>query len=114
MDLRSAPGQGTIVNDILVAVPTEVLQAVASAAAEQVLAVIAAVPPGDLWPEWMAVETAARYLDISPERLRKLQARREVPFYQEGPRCRVLFRRRDLDDWMASFQVTARRSRRAS
>jgi len=52
------------------------------------------------WPEWMAVETAARYLDVSPERLRKLIARRAVPYCQAGRGCRVLFARRDLDEWM--------------
>lgn len=55
-------------------------------------------------PEFMSVETAARYLDVSPERLRKLQARRKIPFYQEDVGCRVLFRRADLDQWMATFR----------
>src|SRR6266540_18458 len=50
------------------------------------------------WPEWMNVETAARYLDVSPERVRKLQARGELPFYQEAPGCRVAFNRRELDE----------------
>jgi excisionase family DNA binding protein len=48
----------------------------------------------------MSVETAARYLDVSPERVRKLQARGVLPYYQEGPGCRVFFNRRELDDAM--------------
>jgi excisionase family DNA binding protein len=56
------------------------------------------------WPEWMSVETAARYLDVSPERVRKLQSRREIPFHQEGPGCRVFFRRSDLDGAMAELR----------
>jgi excisionase family DNA binding protein len=61
-----------------------------------------------VWPEWMSVETAARYLDVSPERLRKLQARREIPYSQEASGCRVFFRRADLDAWMTSQRTPAR------
>jgi len=60
-------------------------------------------PPSDQ-PEFMSIDTAAKYLDVSPERLRKLQARRRIPYYQEGIGCRVLFRRTDLDQWMATFR----------
>ena len=55
----------------------------------------------------MAVETAARYLDVSPQRLRKHVAQRRIPFHQEDKGCRVLFRRSDLDDWMSTFHVSA-------
>jgi excisionase family DNA binding protein len=58
----------------------------------------------DAWPEWMSVETAARYLDVSPERVRKLQARGEIPYYQEAPGCRVMFNRRELNAWMQAFR----------
>ncbi len=64
-------------------------------------AVAAAMPaPIEPWPQWMTVETAARYLDVSPGRLRKLVARRQVPFAQEGKGCRLNFSRDDLDQWM--------------
>jgi excisionase family DNA binding protein len=53
-------------------------------------------------PEWMNVETAAAYLDCTPERLRKLIARREIPFHQEAPGCRIFFRRQELDEWMTA------------
>ena len=56
-------------------------------------------------PEFMSVETAARYLDVSPERIRKLQARGKIPYYQESVGCRVLFRRADLDEWMAKLRT---------
>jgi excisionase family DNA binding protein len=52
----------------------------------------------------MNTSTAARYLDVSPERVRKLQARREIPFAQEAPGCRVSFSRRELDAWMRTFR----------
>lgn len=54
------------------------------------------------WPEWQSVESASRYLDVSPERVRKLVAARRIPYSQEGPGCRVFLRRRDLDEWMDS------------
>jgi excisionase family DNA binding protein len=57
---------------------------------------------------WMNVETAARYLDCSVERIRKLKERRELPYHQEGPGCRVLFNKSDLDKWMDNVRTTAR------
>jgi excisionase family DNA binding protein len=60
------------------------------------------------WPEWMAIETAARYLDAPIERLRKLKERGEIPFHQEGPGCRVFFARQDLDAWMTTYRHEAR------
>jgi hypothetical protein len=77
------------------------------------LAAIAALvpvpePTAEPWPEWMSAETAARYLDVSVERVRKLQGRREIPYYQEGPNCRVFFHRPELDECMRRFRVDAR------
>jgi excisionase family DNA binding protein len=65
-----------------------------------------ALPPVEVastvepWPEWMSAETAARYLDITVERIRKLKERGRIPYHQEGPGCRVFFKRTDLDAWM--------------
>lgn len=89
-------------------IPARTLDVIVDAAAARTLERIAAEQEAEPWPEWLSVETAARYLDVSPERLRKLQARREVPFYQEAPGCRVLFRRRELDEWMAAFRQPTR------
>jgi excisionase family DNA binding protein len=58
------------------------------------------------WPAWMSVETAARYLDVSPERVRKLQARGKLPYYQHAPGCRVFFNRRELDCAMAELRMS--------
>jgi excisionase family DNA binding protein len=57
------------------------------------------------WPMWMSVESAARYLDLSPGALHKLVARDAIPYAQEGPRCRLSFNRHDLDAWMRSQRV---------
>ncbi len=88
-------------------IPDAVVEALAIAVSERLLPALHAAGE-ERWPEWMAVETAARYLDVSPHRIRKLVSRREIPFHQEDKGCRVLFRRGDLDDWMASFHVPAR------
>jgi len=57
------------------------------------------------WPEWMSVETAARYLDVSEERVRKLKDRGALTCYQEGPGCRVFFRRTELDQAMGALRT---------
>ena len=63
------------------------------------------------WPEWMSVDTVARYLDCSPERIRKLAARREIPYAQEGVGCRLSFSRQAIDDWMQTLSRDSRPSR---
>lgn len=60
------------------------------------------------WPEWMNIETVARYLDASPERIRKLVSRRQIPFAQDGPRCRLAFNRAAIDEWMERRHHPAR------
>jgi excisionase family DNA binding protein len=83
-------------------VPTELVEAIASRAAEIVLERLASEQPDG--GRWMSVETAAAHLDVSVERVRKLIARRELPFYQEAPGCRILLSRSELDGWMQSFR----------
>ena len=93
---------------VTVSVPPELIELVAIRAAELVVQQLAARDDGQ-WPAWMSIETAARYLDSPVQRLRKLVARREIPYSQEAPGCRVFFARADLDQWMA-----ARRTGRAA
>ena len=83
--------------------PSSALAAIAEMAAELVLERVA--PNYSGWPEWLSVETAARYLDCSEERVRKLVARRAVPFYQEAPGCRVFFNRDEVDQAMRALRV---------
>ena len=92
-------------------IPEEVIEALATAVSERLLPHLHTTDGTDLWPEWMAFETAARYLDVCPQRLRKQIAQRQIPFHQEDKGCRVLFRRSDLDQWMSTFLVPARASR---
>ena len=51
--------------------PASVVEAIVAEVVERVRAEFDR--SGDTWPEFMSVETASRYLDISAERLRKLQ-----------------------------------------
>jgi excisionase family DNA binding protein len=67
---------------------------------------------GDTWPRWMSVDTVARYLDASPERVRKLVARHEIPYAQEGPGCRLSFDRHAIDTWMSTHTHEPRAARR--
>lgn len=53
-------------------------------------------------PAYFDTKAAAVYLGCSEQRVRKLIARRKVPFHQEAVGCRITFARHDLDQWMAA------------
>jgi excisionase family DNA binding protein len=59
---------------------------------------------GEEWPAWMSITTAAAYLDVKVQRLRKLIAARAIPYVQEAPACRIFFSRSDLDAWLRTQQ----------
>jgi excisionase family DNA binding protein len=69
---------------------------------DDALAIIAAAisPTDTARQEWLNVDSAAAYMDVSAERVRKLIARRAIAYSQEGPGCRVLLNRRDLDAYL--------------
>jgi excisionase family DNA binding protein len=69
---------------------------------EELLAELRADLDREAWPGWLDVPTAARYLSVSEERIRKLVARHGIPYSQEGPGCRIFFERAALDQWMRS------------
>lgn len=52
--------------------------------------------------EWMDARAAAVYLGVHRDTLRKLAAERAVPVHQDGPGCKLYFRRDKLDDWRRS------------
>ncbi len=56
--------------------------------------------------EWMDARSAAAYLGVHRDTLRKLAAERAIPAHQDGPRCRLYFRRNELDDWRRSARPT--------
>ncbi len=52
--------------------------------------------------EWFDSRNAAEYLGIHRDTLRKLAAERAIPTEQDGPGCKLYFRRSDLDAWRRS------------
>ena len=88
---------------IEVTFPPEVVEQLVDVVVERVLDELRERDPGG-WPQWMSADTASRYLDVSVERVRKLIARREIPFVQEAPGCRVFLGRHDLDAWMEKMR----------
>ena len=53
----------------------------------------------DCATEWLDSRHAAEYLGIHRDTLRKLAAERAIPSEQDGPGCKLYFRRSDLDAW---------------
>jgi excisionase family DNA binding protein len=49
--------------------------------------------------EWFDSRHAADYLGVHRDTLRKLAAERAIPAEQDGPNCKLYFRRSDLDAW---------------
>src|SRR4051812_9935980 len=91
-------------NAITLSLDGEAVGQLADAVVARVAAALLAREPAERrWPEFMRIETAAAYLDVSVERLRKLKERRQIPFIQQAPAHRVLFARSDLDRWMMSL-----------
>jgi excisionase family DNA binding protein len=57
----------------------------------------ASEPTGE--DEWLDSRHAATYLGVHRDTLRKLAAERAIPSEQEGPNCKLYFRRSALDSW---------------
>jgi excisionase family DNA binding protein len=86
------------VSELALPIPAELLDAITAEVTERVRATLRAT--AEPWPRWMKIDTAARYLDCTPGRLRKLVQRDQIPHIQDGPRTRVFFDRDQLDRWM--------------
>ena len=52
--------------------------------------------------EWFDSRNAAAYLGVHRDTVRKLAAERAIPCEQDGPNCKLYFRRSDLDRWRRS------------
>jgi len=48
---------------------------------------------------WLDAKEAAAYLGMPTSTLHKLTAERAIPFTQEGPGCKLYFKRSELDAW---------------
>jgi excisionase family DNA binding protein len=52
--------------------------------------------------EWLDSREAAAYLGVHRDTLRKLAAERAIATHQDGPGCKLFFRRSELDEWRRS------------
>ena len=48
---------------------------------------------------WLTAREAAAHVGLSLHALHKLTAARTIPFEQDGPGCKLWFRRSELDRW---------------
>ena len=76
--------------------------------AERVAEILGSVGPARTEIGYVDVAGAGRYLGVSEERVRKLIAQRSIPFFQEGPGCRITFSLRDLNAWMETHRHAPR------
>jgi excisionase family DNA binding protein len=74
--------------------PDDVLELLADAVANRLTDRQAPAADG-----WMDTRAAAEYLGLSTHALHRLVARREVPYFQDGPGAKCYFRRSALDAW---------------
>ena len=49
--------------------------------------------------DWLDARRGAAYVGLSLNALHKLTAARTIPFHQDGPGCKLWFRRAELDAW---------------
>jgi excisionase family DNA binding protein len=80
------------------AVLDELLGQLADLVAAKVAARLAA-PRDDAPDEWLDSRSAAEYLGIHRDNLRRLAAAGSIPAKQAGAGCKLFFRRSDLDRW---------------
>lgn len=92
----------TLLNGIGLALPPEILDRLADALAERT-----GVTPSP----WMSADRAAEYLDVPKKRIQNLTSAGRIPHHKEGGR--VLYRRDELDAWLAEHYEGPRHLARA-
>jgi hypothetical protein len=70
--------------------------------------VVARLQPTPQQDAWLDLSDAAEHLGLHPDTLRKRAKAGFIPFKQDAPRCRLFFRRADLDAWRHAGGVPAR------
>lgn len=68
--------------------------------AQRVAEILSESASTDRADRWLDARSAAEHLGCSTGRIYKLVERREIPFVQDGPGCKLSFSRRALDQWM--------------
>ena len=82
----------------------QIFESLISHLADRVTAAVVArlgSPDAGSEAEWLDSRHAADYLGVHRDTLRKLAAERAIPSEQDGPGCKLFFRRSDLDAWRA-------------
>jgi excisionase family DNA binding protein len=59
--------------------------------------------------DWLDTRGAAMHLGVHRDTIRRLAAERAIPSEQDGPGCKLFFRRSDLDAWRCADGSTSRR-----
>jgi hypothetical protein len=54
---------------------------------------------------WLNSNQAAEHLGMTRNALHKLTSARQIPFSQDGPGCKLYFRRVDLDRWRGGGSI---------
>lgn len=75
-----------------------VIEDIAERVAAAVVSMLTADEDSDVG-EWLDSRQAAEYLGVHRDTLRKLAAERAIASHQDGPGCKLFFKRSDLDDW---------------
>lgn len=99
VDRASAVSVGAI--DDGNAVLNQVLAQLADLVADRVAAQLVA-PARQRADEWLDTRSAAEYLGIGRDSLRRLAAEGAIPTEQAGVGCKLYFRHSDLDAWRCS------------
>lgn len=89
-EAAGAQGDARMVDGLIAAIAERIADAVAARLAKSTPEAI---------PEWLDSRAAAEYLGLHRDTLRKLAAERAIPAEQDGPGCKLFFRRSDLDEW---------------
>jgi excisionase family DNA binding protein len=85
----AAPGEPSVIDDLI----SQLVERVTTAVVERL------TDDGQRGDEWFDSRHAADYLGVHRDTLRKLAAERAIPSEQDGPGCKLYFRRSDLDAW---------------
>jgi len=109
-----SPSHLRLLNDQLAADQNGILDLLLDQLAARVAAQIAAkLAAADATPanQWLDSRSAAEYLNISRDSVRRLAAEGTLPTEQAGTNCKLYFRRSDLDAWRrgGSTPTTLRR-----
>lgn len=92
-------GQRRTGNGLAVALIDSLDEGALRVLAERLAPYLPSSAPAD---EWLDAEGAATYLCVPKSTLHKLTAECAIPFEQDGPGCKLYFRRSALDAWRES------------